>query len=219
MSKEPARSSRRKAAGIAAAVLAGVMVGSGVAWAATTDNMFPTAYTLSYCFNQEVGGSGQACQTDDADVYYYMDSAGEYELEPRDRTIVVDMLANEYAPTDLARHYDSTPVFSGAGETDIIYQEGSTGLPSSADGSTWCNDASAADNEECDQQYIRIRGNDTYSPGLSCHETGHAVGLQHGNYSDPQLLMDDTRLGCLASPVGYFTGLGANNVENINATY
>ncbi|MFJ1900394.1 hypothetical protein [Streptomyces sp. NPDC088115] len=146
-----------------------------------------------------------------------MDSSGTYELESEDRAIVSNMLASQYSPTDIAVHYDSSPMFSGGSETDIIYQEGSTNLPSSSDGVTWCNEA--ADNRRCDQQYIRIRRAGSYTPGVSCHETGHAVGLTHGNKASPALSNTDTRIGCMQTPTNYGTTLGANNKENINATY
>ncbi|MEW9550359.1 hypothetical protein [Nonomuraea sp. NPDC050783] len=215
MSSTDRRPLSRRITAVAAAAL--IPLGAaGVAWAATTDNMFPTAYTGSYCATGM--GVGQPCQTDDREVYFYMDSSGEYELESPDRAAVNSAIDDEYRPTDLAFHYDSSPVFSGDGETDIIYQEGSTGLPSNLDGITWCN-AKGHDNKDCDQQYIRIRGNGHYTHGLTCHETGHAVGLQHGDWASPQLSRTDTRLGCMVTPVGSNAGLGANNRENINATY
>ncbi|MGP3938399.1 hypothetical protein [Streptomyces sp. 6N106] len=180
--------------------------------------MWPTLNAGGICRDDPDGGDGLvSCQTDNAEVYYYMDSGGKYELESPDRTIVINMLRDEYAPTALARHYDSSPVFSGDGETDIIYQEGSTNISSSSDGVTWCNDA--YDNQRCDQQYIRIRGNGYYTPGVSCHETGHAVGLTHGRQASPMLSQTDSRLGCMQTPTAFGTGLGASNRENINATY
>ncbi|MFL1431847.1 MULTISPECIES: hypothetical protein [unclassified Nocardiopsis] len=212
-------SSKRGLALVSSLVLVGSLGVAGVAWAAVTDNMFPTANTLGYCYNQSPGVNHFPCQTDNRDVYYYMDSNGEYELETVDRNNVQSVMRNEFAPTDLRIYYDSTPVFSGSGETDIIYQEGSTGMPSSVDGMTWCNDA--VDNKPlaCDQQYIRIRGNGSYTYGLTCHETGHAVGLQHGDVSSPRLSRTDSRLGCMVTPVGSGAKLGSNNIENINATY
>jgi hypothetical protein len=212
------RLARRGAGGLAALAVAFLLTVTGVAWAAATDNMWPTLNEGGICRDDPDGGDGLlSCQTDNREVYYYMDSGGKYELESPDRTTVSDMLRDEYASTDLARHYDSSPVFSGGAETDIIYQEGSTNISDNSDGVTWCNDA--ADNLRCDQQYIRIRGNGTYTPGMSCHETGHAVGLTHGREAAPMLPQRDSRLGCLQTPVAFGTGLGANNRENINATY
>ncbi|MFJ6988659.1 MULTISPECIES: hypothetical protein [unclassified Streptomyces] len=191
--------------------------GTGVSQAAVTDNMWPTANLGGSCHDRADGTDGTlACQTDNATVTYYMDSGGADKLESDDRSIVSNMLTSQYAPTDLTITYDSTPSFSGASETDIVYQESSTNVASSVNGVTWCNDA--ADTLRCDQQYIRIRPTH-YSPGLSCHETGHAVGLTHGNSASPKLSKTDVRLGCLQTPVEFASSLGANNKENINATY
>ncbi|MFF4624776.1 zinc metalloprotease [Nonomuraea jabiensis] len=191
-----------------------LMVAVGVAWAAATDNMFPTESTGSSCL---LGMGHPPCQTDNREVYFYMDSSGEYKLESEDQSKVNAAIDGEYRPTDLAFHYDSSPVFEGSAETDIIYQEGSTGIPDSADGRTWCN-ASGGERYNCDQQYIRIRGNGNYTYGLVCHETGHAVGLQHGDYAIPMLNKTDSRLGCMTTPV-QSNDLGSNNRENIDGTY
>ena len=207
---------RRRITSVVAFTLVPLSVAAGVGWAATTDNMFPTGATNGYCITGF--GEGYPCQTDNKDVYFYMDSYGEYELEAIDKEIVNDAIDGEYRPTDLAFHYDSTPVFSGSGETDIVYQEGSTGLPDSAAGITWC-DAAGGDGVDCDQQFIRIRGGGYITYAISCHETGHAVGLQHGEYSSPRLLNSDSRLGCMVTPAEGHNSLGANNRENINATY
>ncbi|MEU8145836.1 hypothetical protein [Nonomuraea sp. NPDC048901] len=199
-----------------AMALVPLTVAVGVAWAAVTDNMFPTESTGSSCVVST--GSHPPCQTDNREVYFYMDSSGEYKLESEDRSTVNAAIDGEYRPTDLAFHYDSSPVFEGSAETDIIYQEGSTGLPDSAAGRTWCNGVSST-HYKCDQQYIRIRGNGRYTYARVCHETGHAVGLQHGDYSTPMLRKTDSRLGCLVTPSTDHNDLGSNNRENINATY
>ncbi|MET9246168.1 hypothetical protein [Nonomuraea sp. NPDC003709] len=198
-----------------AMALVPLMVAVGVAWAATTDNMFPTLQTGSNCW---LGMGHYPCQTDNREVYFYMDSSGEYKLESEDRSVVNAAIDGEYRPTALAFHYDSSPVFEGSGETDIIYQEGSTGLPDSVAGRTWCN----ADGDRpynCDQQYIRIRGAGAYHYARVCHETGHAVGLQHGDNASPRLSKTDSRLGCLVTPSTGHNDLGANNRENINGAY
>jgi hypothetical protein len=210
--RSPAR--RRFLLIVALALVPSVIV-AGTAWAAATDNMFPTGRTVLSCL---LNGAGQPCQTDNKDVSFYMDSAGTNMLEAVDRAAVNAAIDGEYRPTDLAFAYDSTPVFSGAGETDIVYEESAIGVSDSADGWTFCN-AKGGDGVDCDQQYIRIRGGGHYGYGLVCHETGHAVGLQHGDWSSPQLSKTDSRLGCMKTPVYNDDTLGANNRENINATY
>ncbi|CAL9327728.1 hypothetical protein SUDANB1_00004 [Streptomyces sp. enrichment culture] len=140
------------------------------------------------------GENGTVCQSDNASVSYYMDSGGANKLEDDDKRVVRDVIASEYGPTDLAFSYDSTPSWSGDSETDIYYSEAS--VPGSAQGITFCN-AVAPRAYRCDQQYVRIEGGGHYTPGLACHETGHAFGLLHGNRSYPQVGMQDNRLGCM----------------------
>jgi hypothetical protein len=113
-----------------------VAVTAGVAWAAYTDNMYPTQHLTQACFS--VSGPAQPgfCQTDNRDLTYYMDSSGSNALEAVDRAVVNDVMSRQYNPTDLSVSYDSTPVFSGSAETDVVYEESSAGLPSSLDGYT-----------------------------------------------------------------------------------
>ncbi|MFZ1412159.1 MAG: hypothetical protein WAS07_11920 [Micropruina sp.] len=186
------------------------------------DNLVPSSNYNPHC-NQIASGNWSAatvCLTDNRDVYYYMDSAGEYELEQDDKNKVAEALQNEYVPTDLNIYYDSTPVFSGEGETDIIYQEGNN-IPSDAAGITWCNDEAGGTTYECDQTYIRIRTGGAYNLRRSCHETGHAVGLLHGPNASPSVDWLDSRLGCMRTPTNDITSgdLGSNQVYWINQHY
>jgi hypothetical protein len=202
---------------ISVATFTTVAVTAGVAWAAYTDNMYPTQYLTVGCFSIS-GPSGPGfCQTDNSDLTYYMDSGGSNKLEADDRGVVNDVMNNIYEPTDLSVSYDSTPSFSGSAETDIVYEESSAGMSASADGTTFCNNA--ATTLKCDQQYIRIRGGGHYGQGLTCHETGHAVGLTHGADASPKKRNSDEKLGCMETPTSDDEGLQANNIENINATY
>lgn len=190
------------------------------AWAApVTDNLYPTiiAPGTEWCHNDPDGGDGRiTCQTDNATVWWYMDSHGEYELETPDRDDVSAVNRREYdLGTNLDMRYDSSPVFSGAGETDIVYQEGSTNLDADVDGVTWCDDAVDGERYKCDQQYVRMRGNEVITQRLSCHETGHAIGFVHGQKAYPPLSNGDNRLGCMTTPVET-SDLGSNQVENIN---
>lgn len=201
---------------IAAVTFVTVAVTAGVAWAAYTDNMYPTLNWRPPCLDEGSNPSGGMCQTDNSALTYYPDESGGNALEAADRTVVHNVLTNVYGPTDLSVSYDSTPSYSGSAETDIIFEESSAGMSASLDGITFCNDA--ADTLRCDQQYIRIRGGH-YGKGLVCHETGHAVGLTHGQQASPAKLNSDEQLGCMETPVSSDEGLQANNIENINATY
>lgn len=215
----PRTSARRlsfRAICISVAAFTTVVVTAGVAWAAYTDNMYPTQYLTVGCFS--VSGPNQTgfCRTDNSALTYYMDSSGSNALEAADRLVVFDVMAQEYNPTDLNTTYDSTPSFSGSAETDIVYEESGVGMSASADGTTFCNNA--ANSIQCDQQYIRIRSG-SYNNGITCHETGHAVGLTHGNVASPRRANSDELLGCMETPTSSGEGLQANNIENINATY
>ncbi|MFB7935424.1 hypothetical protein ACFC4C_40670 [Streptomyces sp. NPDC056039] len=182
--------------------------------AASVDNIVPTANYPFDCRSGENGGT--VCQTDNADVTYYMDSGGGNKLEDEDKRVVRDVIASEYGPTDLAFSYDSTPSWSGDSETDIYYSEGN--VPGSAWGTAFCN-AVAPRAYRCDQQYVRIEGGGKYTPGVACHETGHAVGLLHGDRSYPRVGMQDNRLGCMKKTVDFDQPLGSNQKRNINIVY
>ncbi|MEU4362929.1 hypothetical protein [Promicromonospora sp. NPDC023987] len=58
-------------------------------------------------------------KTDNGWWYYYSQSS----LEAADRARVTDVLADEYAPADLAVAHDSTPTYSGTDETHLILIE------------------------------------------------------------------------------------------------
>ncbi|WP_156727673.1 hypothetical protein [Streptomyces apocyni] len=188
-----------------------------------TDNMVPVGPDGPGrwgCYSTSAKYGGNICRTDNAKVYYYMDSYKKYKLEAPDRAAVKETMRDEFAPTDLVIKYDSTPVFKGHGETDIIYQEGSDNLSENAAGMTWCDDGGDSNlgKWECDQQYIRIRGNGVYDISIACHETGHAVGLVHGDEAIPRKNPEDPKLGCMIRK-GYDYDLGANNTAHINRTY
>jgi hypothetical protein len=167
------------------------------------------------CREGSVDG-GYVCQSDNATLTYYMhDASDSYPLESADRSMVNNVMTNQFGPTDLSISYDSTPSFSGTAETDVIYQEGT--VPGSDNGMTWCNDDIGG--WKCDQQYVRIEGAGAYAPGLTCHETGHAVGLVHGIYAWQSTSNDSDALYCMQKPVPSTTPLGTINRESINDVY
>ncbi|MFC9704956.1 hypothetical protein ACFTWD_30155 [Streptomyces sp. NPDC056943] len=198
--------------------------GAGLAWAVTIDNSVPTA---NYRHSCSEGQNGTVCQTDNADVYFYMDlsdGAGDgrdNKLEPGDQAVVRSVMANSYNGTDLNTYYDATPVFSGDSETDIYYEEDTP--PPGLIGIAWCNDDSPAPAYSCDQQHVRIAHgyyDYQYSYGLVCHETGHAVGLLHGENAYPSVDNNDHDiLHCMVKSDDTTRGLGPTNVANINANY
>lgn len=163
------------------------------------------------------------CQRDNHDVYWYADSNDPGELESNDVASVQDVLADQYSPTDLAIHYDSTPVFSGDAETDLIFQEADTGMPipEASLGITWC-EAAAPAYCECDQTYMRLDGPDGYrieGGSVTCHEIGHAVGLVHGTEASPAQDPGAFKLGCMVNENVFPTNLGAASAHQIDIHY
>lgn len=194
-------------------LVAGIVLGLGGvwtvnAWADHFDNLVPYI---------PPGAQEPASikQTDNSNVSYYMDSNGAFELEQEDKQIVNSMLDLRYRPTDLAFSYDSSPTFSGSGETDTIWQEGA--VSGSAEGRTWCDDP--VGEFRCDQHYIRIEGGGSYTLSLTCHEMGHAVGLTHGSDAAPSVSDTNSNLHCMKTPTGGTSTLGAHNRNQINAVY
>lgn len=211
---------------VISAAVVGSLIGAPVSNAETvmTHNfLYPTNRAQTPCY---VGSPGAAtvCRTDNAAVSWYMDSSGEFALESNDRSVTTNSIADNYQPTDLTFTYDSTPVFSGSGETDIVFQEGT--LPSPYAGYTWCNDAVDGSSWKCEQTYIRIRGyntiypgKDTYNTGVVCHEVGHAVGLVHGVGTSAYYDNNDPVLGCMRDPVPSTAILKAGARADINDVY
>lgn len=186
------------------------------------DGVVPT-YNYDYVCTgsgQQWTWNGRVCMTDNKNVYWYADkyNPGELETEPPgDDVASIQTVINEHygSPTELVIQYDSTPVFEGSGQTDWIFQEEEPGtelyLPAGYGGITWCATATSplADGYRCDQHWVRLISPDgfrVYAGSLACHETGHAVGLTHGNeaayLAAPYGRVAETsisRLGCMTA--------------------
>ncbi len=188
---------------------------TGVAWAAPNfDTILPTQ-----TYNEPCPQGSGPCKTDNEDVYYYMDSVADgWMLEEADQDGVREMIRNEYVMTDLNVYYDPNPTWTGAGETDLVYREGP--VAGDASGVTYCNDKEDGSVYLCDQQYIEIEnGLYYYHLGISCHETGHGVGLMHGVHAYPKLDNQDDRLGCMKKLTQPSQPLGDLSRNNINYVY
>lgn len=199
------------------------------AYAAYTDNLLPNGrFSGCYAGTAVQSNTGGPCQTDNASVAYWMEN-------PIDRTTGVDSRAEEQinvtmrdynGNTDLVTFYDSTPAFSGAAETDVIYRHRIADFRDSGTvGYYFCDDvAGLSSSNKCDQGYINLRyisNTPAQMRALACHETGHAFGLLHPNDANPAKSRTDTRFECMMNaPVAAYYGIGWDpNVANINSTY
>src|SRR4051812_827412 len=184
--------------------------GSG---AIAADNMYKTSNANWNCWDGTMA-DGLFCQTDNATLTVFMQAS----VSSGRQTTIRNMLGSQYNTTDLNVSYPATASYSGSAETDIIYQVSTSGFSGTTIGQTWCNDASSS--TECDQEYVRFRGTLQFDTELTCHETGHAVGLTHGADAGPSESNTAAELGCMETPdSSNRPGLGAHNQSEINGTY
>jgi hypothetical protein len=118
--------------------------------------------------------------------------------------------------TDLIIQWASTPTYSGANETDIIYQR-NVNVPAGFTGVTWCEDSVTT--IRCDQHYVAFLSA-TPDWDIACHESGHAMGLTHGQHAWPALVNTAAWLECMRTPFppGSWQ-VGALNTTNLNGVY
>jgi hypothetical protein len=201
------RSPHARTLGVVALAAAALLAATTAALGVHVDSMFKTANYGPNCGDGNLGDT--FCQTDNATLTVFREGS----IGSTGRSNIASTLNNEYAPTDLSVSFPGSPSYSGSAETDIIYRQGT--VPGTDTGIAWCNDAVSS--TKCDQHYNQF---DSANPstGLACHETGHAVGLTHGQNAAPQLSNGDNSLGCMTKPVET-SDLGAHNTNSINATY
>ncbi|MFI5962846.1 hypothetical protein ACIA8J_11805 [Streptomyces asoensis] len=202
---------KRRTIFVIGAATAALAAGTTVVQASLTDNMYPTGNYFHACLDGEMGDG--FCQTDNKTLTVYREDS----LTAAEKSTVSRAVRDYYGPTDLVVQIKSSGVYRGDSETDVIYK--SKRLPRGKIGITWCDDAVTA--KKCDQHFIVFNKDHTgigsVNKSDACHETGHAVGLTHGPDASPRLGLYDDRLGCMSYNDVY--RLGANNKENINATY
>jgi hypothetical protein len=201
----PARRSFSDRKVVSLAVILFSLIAVGTAVAHHVDSMMPTVN--ANCMDGTLGDP--FCQTDNATFTIWRQSS----ITPTGKSRIGSVLNNEFEPTDLDVVFVSEPSFTGGAETDVIYQQGS--VPGTNIGITWCNDAVSS--TKCDQHYVRFES-DTPGTALACHETGHSVGLTHGQDARPQLSNQDPSLQCMQNPAST-SNLGTHNTQLINDTY
>lgn len=186
-------------------------------WSATADgsvsfdNMYPTANYKSKCPDGSPGSP--FCQTDNRDLTVFMESS----VDSGGRAAIREALDYSFDnSTVLNVGYPASASRSGGSETDIIYQ---ARVPISGfAGRTYCDDAVAE--RRCDQHYVQFADGVVIQRDIACHETGHAVGLTHGQQANPRQSNSSSTLACMVNGPSYPTDqLGTHNIKTINNTY
>lgn len=191
----------------------------------TGDTIYRTWNAQWNCFDQGDGLPGDFyCRTDNATFGVYANSS----VETAGYLNVLETVSR-FNATNLTAQYDSSPVFTGSGETDVIYRNNRGGMVEGDLGVAWCDDAET--DRLCDQHYVSFW---FPNPDLDVvmRETGHAVGLTHGaqaargydHCAGPictNMTNNDTDLYCMRTPRTSppSENLGPLNTHNINEVY
>lgn len=195
---------------LAAALLASVYAGQATA----ANNVYPNLNAFWECEDESAVGE-KFCQTDNSDLTVFREASLSFTAKAWIQQALNDFHNN----TDLTVTYQNPPIYVGGAETDVIYQVDPNGLPPTALAATWCDNAISA--STCDQHYVRAASNSSVDDVVACHETGHAVGLTHGENADPAVSNSlDQTLGCMKTPYSNASRvLGYENAANINSMY
>lgn len=206
-----------RVASVGAVTAAGLIFGAA-AYADHFENMYPTSRYNPACQDGELGDP--FCRQDNDYVTVWRKSS----LSSDGKRNIALTLNSHYVETDLTIDFQTSDQVetSGSTETDIMYEEGT--VPDGFNGFAWCNDSITQDgeNRRCDQHYARF-ASATPSVELACHETGHTVGLTHGNVADPDagVSVDNhtDSLKCMTTQPIEFGYVGPHNHDEINETY
>lgn len=181
------------------------------------DSMYPTDNRGYVCgdsnFNEQ-----HYCQTDNRTLTVYLRPS----LDSTAQSSVRWTLNESWDTTRLnvVYHSSSTVSYSGESETDIIYFSDPSSVPGDLEGVTWCEDAVEAPPPmaiRCDQHYVAFDA--SASRRLACHETGHAVGLTHGEHASPRVINGDDRLACMTTAPIESDNVGPHNTRQVDDEY
>lgn len=158
-----------------------------------------------------------ACRADNSFHTVYIGYLG-----PTFRQGVTETLNLSYDTTDLDVGYVSSPTSA----TDVIYRY--QDLPAGTAGEYDCEDPGGYD---CGRATVFFDSTEVCGFGCSahtvrhvaCHETGHSVGLVHGEDAyDRPIPNDATSLYCLQTGINLITApyaLGSHNADQIDVVY
>lgn len=168
-------------------------------------------------WNHDCTDGGLNCQTDNVEFRVFAEDS-----LPADSIDTIEaVLDGQFEPTTLDVEWDAEPVYEGDTETDVVYLLEEFEGDDDPLAGTWCDDA-VGGTDWCDQHYVQFDPdyNDPIDRQGICHETGHAVGLTHGEDADPPQANDDSRLlSCMTTPVDGSVTLGRHNADMIRAIY
>lgn len=192
--------------GVIVPIATGAALGvAGVAAAAPDEpkSIWPNPNTDGTC-DRNAG----LCRTDNTTITYYAYTS----LTSDARTRIDNMMTSVANNGVFSVTKESAPDLDGSTETDFIFRQDSSKMPSTNTiGITLCDDPVTT--YTCDQTYMYFRSSGPDRP-LICHESGHAVGLTHGNDSYPEVAAGTDLLACMQQPSSEYAGYnnwGAHN--------
>lgn len=183
------------------------------------DNMFPNSNVSNTCAD----GVSAQCKADNS-----THTVATIFLGAQMKNQTEDTLDDRFGPlTNLTIVYKAYSEISwtGSAETDVIYWESSGSIVNGVAGLVACDDA--VTNTKCDQFYVYYNSSQvashathySYLEKLACHETGHTVGLLHGDQADPPVSNTHTNLRCMKKGHTHSDKVpGGHNIAEINST-
>ncbi len=195
---------------VVALLSTGFLLSVGLPTLATHGSFDGLVPTSNYPFSACSTSTPVVCQTDNTELTVFRGST----LSAAASNNITTALNSWYDITDLNVQYGVGYTTNGS-PTDVAY--GISGsVPAGNVAYYYC--AIGAGGWKCDQGIVNFIDNSWATKGIACHETGHAVGLVHGQYGVPSLSNEDTRLECMRVPTPDI-GNGDWNRHQINDAY